>query len=93
MHATLLIPFLSDTNCRNFLWDLALSKLYANCLLSTLNARMTIKESSHGSLNQRQLGCGSSGTSGHANNVNVNVNCTYSFQSSLSRRVELTDAI
>lgn len=60
----------------NFLWDLALSKLYANCLLSTLNARMTIKEASHGSLNQRQMGCGSSGTTGHAN-VNVNVNCQY----------------
>ncbi|KAJ2920612.1 hypothetical protein H1R20_g16481, partial [Candolleomyces eurysporus] len=58
----------------NFLWDLALSKLYANCLLSTLNARMTIKESSHASLNQRQIGCGSSGTSG---NANVNVNCQY----------------
>ncbi|EAU82196.2 hypothetical protein CC1G_10598 [Coprinopsis cinerea okayama7 len=28
----------------NFLWDLALSKLYANCLLSTLNARTSIKE-------------------------------------------------
>ncbi|RXW24362.1 hypothetical protein EST38_g1477 [Candolleomyces aberdarensis] len=40
----------------NFLWDLSLSKLYANCLLSTLNARMTIKESSHASLNQRQIG-------------------------------------
>ncbi|KAK2467199.1 hypothetical protein APHAL10511_000748 [Amanita phalloides] len=25
----------------NFLWDLALSKLYSNCLLSTLNARST----------------------------------------------------
>ncbi|TEB27769.1 hypothetical protein FA13DRAFT_1794514 [Coprinellus micaceus] len=37
----------------NFLWDLALSKLYANCLLSTLNARATIKESTQGS-NPRQ---------------------------------------
>ncbi|KAJ2915909.1 hypothetical protein MD484_g4531, partial [Candolleomyces efflorescens] len=60
----------------NFLWDLALSKLYANCLLSTLNARMTVKEASHGSLNQRQMGCGSSGTTGHAH-VNVNVNTQY----------------
>lgn len=30
----------------NFLWDLALTKLYANCLLSTLNARASSKESS-----------------------------------------------
>lgn len=30
---------------RNFIWDLALTKLYANCLLSTLNARADIKES------------------------------------------------
>ncbi|KAF9473920.1 hypothetical protein BDN70DRAFT_885376 [Pholiota conissans] len=29
----------------NFLWDLALSKLYANCLLSTLNARLSLQES------------------------------------------------
>ncbi|KAJ3507118.1 hypothetical protein NLJ89_g6485 [Agrocybe chaxingu] len=28
----------------NFLWDLALSKLYANCLLSTLNARSGLQE-------------------------------------------------
>ncbi|KAF7420874.1 hypothetical protein PC9H_011392 [Pleurotus ostreatus] len=27
---------------RNFIWDLALSKLYSNCLLSTLNARETL---------------------------------------------------
>ncbi|KAF8198501.1 hypothetical protein BJ912DRAFT_951596 [Pholiota molesta] len=30
----------------NFVWDLALSKLYANCLLSTLNARLSIQETS-----------------------------------------------
>ncbi|KAG6828230.1 hypothetical protein H0H92_008728 [Tricholoma furcatifolium] len=28
----------------NFLWDLALSKLYSNCLLSTLNARASLNE-------------------------------------------------
>ncbi|KAG6863410.1 hypothetical protein C0991_006124, partial [Blastosporella zonata] len=28
----------------NFLWDLALSKLYSNCLLSTLNARASMRE-------------------------------------------------
>ncbi|KAF8157232.1 hypothetical protein B0H34DRAFT_798528 [Crassisporium funariophilum] len=28
----------------NFLWDLALSKLYSNCLLSTLNARSGLQE-------------------------------------------------
>ncbi|KAJ3540513.1 hypothetical protein NMY22_g4257 [Coprinellus aureogranulatus] len=39
------------------LWDLALSKLYANCLLSTLNARATLKESTQGS-NARQSGQG-----------------------------------
>ncbi|RDB17466.1 hypothetical protein Hypma_001629 [Hypsizygus marmoreus] len=37
----------------NFLWDLALTKLYTNCLLSTLNARAALNEkvggsSSHG---------------------------------------------
>ncbi|KAJ3576375.1 hypothetical protein NP233_g460 [Leucocoprinus birnbaumii] len=30
----------------NFIWDLALTKLYANCLLSTLNARASLKEMS-----------------------------------------------
>ncbi|KAG6860542.1 hypothetical protein C0995_010004 [Termitomyces sp. Mi166 len=33
----------------NFLWDLALSKLYSNCLLSALNARATLNEKSIGS--------------------------------------------
>jgi len=28
----------------NFLWDIALSKLYTNCLMSTLNARKALKE-------------------------------------------------
>ncbi|KAF9000864.1 hypothetical protein BDQ17DRAFT_1359107 [Cyathus striatus] len=32
----------------NFLWDLALSKLYSNCLLSTLNARASLSEKSSG---------------------------------------------
>ncbi|KAF9459784.1 hypothetical protein BDZ94DRAFT_1267364 [Collybia nuda] len=39
----------------NFLWDLALSKLYTNCLMSTLNARAALKDmaqvSSHGQRN------------------------------------------
>ena len=30
-------PFFSS--CRNFIWDLALSKLYSNTILSTLNSR------------------------------------------------------
>lgn len=30
----------------NFVWDLALTKLYSNCLLSTLNTRAELKESS-----------------------------------------------
>ena len=29
---------------RNFIWDLALTKLYSNCLLSTLNARASLQE-------------------------------------------------
>ncbi|KAH6908851.1 hypothetical protein BKA70DRAFT_1385994 [Coprinopsis sp. MPI-PUGE-AT-0042] len=37
----------------NFLWDLALSKLYANCALSTLNARSGLKEATHSSNQQR----------------------------------------
>ncbi|KAL0958473.1 hypothetical protein HGRIS_000612 [Hohenbuehelia grisea] len=32
----------------NFLWDLALSKLYVNCLLSTLNARAALNNISNG---------------------------------------------
>ncbi|KAF9524362.1 hypothetical protein CPB83DRAFT_897990 [Crepidotus variabilis] len=35
----------------NFLWDLALAKLYANCLLSTLNARASLADSSRSSSN------------------------------------------
>ncbi|KAE9398706.1 hypothetical protein BT96DRAFT_920684 [Gymnopus androsaceus JB14] len=31
---------------RNFLWDITLAKLYANCLMSTLNARATLMSSS-----------------------------------------------
>jgi len=33
----------------NFLWDLALSKLYTNCLMSTLNARASLNEKVHSS--------------------------------------------
>jgi len=29
---------------RNFIWDLALTKLYSNCLLSTLNARASLQD-------------------------------------------------
>ncbi|KAJ7501118.1 hypothetical protein B0H11DRAFT_2224950 [Mycena galericulata] len=31
----------------NFVWDLALSKLYSNCLLSSLNARQSLNNVSH----------------------------------------------
>nr|GAT57313.1 predicted protein [Mycena chlorophos] len=39
----------------NFVWDIALSKLYTNCLLSTLNARQALNAASfgHGSSLQR----------------------------------------
>ncbi|CAK5271666.1 unnamed protein product [Mycena citricolor] len=33
----------------NFIWDLALSKLYSNCLLSTLNARVKFNAASYSS--------------------------------------------
>ncbi|KAJ7713422.1 hypothetical protein B0H16DRAFT_1810437 [Mycena metata] len=38
----------------NFVWDLALSKLYSNCLLSTLNARHKLNDASHGSTFQQR---------------------------------------
>ncbi|KAF7300948.1 hypothetical protein MIND_00657800 [Mycena indigotica] len=38
----------------NFVWDLALSKLYTNCLLSTLNARHKLNSASHASTYQHQ---------------------------------------
>ncbi|KAJ6615219.1 hypothetical protein B0H10DRAFT_80678 [Mycena sp. CBHHK59/15] len=38
----------------NFVWDLALSKLYSNCLLSTLNARQSLNSQSHSSTFQQQ---------------------------------------
>ena len=38
--------FGANAALRNFIWDLALTKLYSNCLLSTLNARTELKESS-----------------------------------------------
>ncbi|KAJ7579913.1 hypothetical protein C8J56DRAFT_1089505 [Mycena floridula] len=37
----------------NFIWDLALSKIYSNCLMSTLNARATLQNSSGLQSNQR----------------------------------------
>jgi hypothetical protein len=39
----------------NFIWDLALTKLYANCLMSTLNARAALKEMSSAYSNPRHL--------------------------------------
>ncbi|KAF8144686.1 hypothetical protein K438DRAFT_576400 [Mycena galopus ATCC 62051] len=49
----------------NFVFDLALSKLYVNCLLSTLNARSKLKEASHAStfLQQRSANLRSPGIS------------------------------
>jgi len=38
----------------NFVWDLALSKLYSNCLLSTLNARQKLNSASHASTFHRR---------------------------------------
>jgi len=38
----------------NFVWDLALSKLYSNCLMSTLNARHKLNNASHQSTFQQQ---------------------------------------
>ncbi|KAJ7078730.1 hypothetical protein B0H15DRAFT_1000913 [Mycena belliarum] len=38
----------------NFVWDLALSKLYSNCLMSTLNARQRLNNASHSSTFQQQ---------------------------------------
>lgn len=40
---------------RNFLWDLALSKLYSNCLLSTLNARASLNNMSSSNSRHRGL--------------------------------------
>ncbi|KAE9395527.1 hypothetical protein BT96DRAFT_826097 [Gymnopus androsaceus JB14] len=37
---------LKSSTFSNFLWDLCLSKLYTNCLLSTLNARSTLRSNS-----------------------------------------------
>jgi len=39
----------------NFIWDLSLTKIYANCLLSTLNARAGLKEMSSHHSNHRQI--------------------------------------
>jgi hypothetical protein len=39
----------------NFLWDLALSKLYTNCLLSTLNARQSLQETTGYQSQQRHI--------------------------------------
>ncbi|KAJ7741757.1 hypothetical protein DFH07DRAFT_51197 [Mycena maculata] len=38
----------------NFVWDLALSKLYSNCLMSTLNARQKLNSASHASTFQQR---------------------------------------
>ncbi|GLB38883.1 hypothetical protein LshimejAT787_0600450 [Lyophyllum shimeji] len=39
----------------NFLWDLALSKLYTNCLMSTLNARASLNEKAHSSSHGQRI--------------------------------------
>ncbi|KAF5383041.1 hypothetical protein D9615_004797 [Tricholomella constricta] len=39
----------------NFLWDLALSKLYSNCLLSTLNARASLNRKVTGSSDRPRI--------------------------------------
>jgi len=38
----------------NFVWDLSLSKLYSNCLMSTLNARQKLNSASHQSTFQQR---------------------------------------
>ncbi|KAF9479862.1 hypothetical protein BDN70DRAFT_878286 [Pholiota conissans] len=40
----------------NFVWDLALSKVYANCLLSTLNSRLSTQYTSGYSVSQQKQG-------------------------------------
>lgn len=55
----------------NFIWDLALTKLYANCLLSTLNARAGLKEmTSHQSGQRHQI----STTGGNSRRPNTYMN-------------------
>lgn len=48
--------------CRNFIWDLSLTKLYANCLLSTLNSRASLQVSTRSTVDHhslpRQMGTG-----------------------------------
>ncbi|KIJ91769.1 hypothetical protein K443DRAFT_126157 [Laccaria amethystina LaAM-08-1] len=46
---------------KNFIWDLALTKLYANCLLSTLNARAKLNGTSGNYSSQRNAQLSSSG--------------------------------
>ncbi|KAJ7259059.1 hypothetical protein C8J57DRAFT_1515766 [Mycena rebaudengoi] len=43
-----------DNTAINLFWDLALSKLYSNCLLSTLNARHRLNSAFHASTFQQQ---------------------------------------
>ncbi|KJA15302.1 hypothetical protein HYPSUDRAFT_393214 [Hypholoma sublateritium FD-334 SS-4] len=45
----------------NFVWDLALSKLYSNCLLSTLNSRLSIQSESGFHPTYHKQGVSSSG--------------------------------
>ncbi|KAJ7059512.1 hypothetical protein C8F01DRAFT_1210532 [Mycena amicta] len=51
-HYSVYVSFLNanpSSSChRNFVWDIALSKLYSNCLLSTLNARQELNNASFG---------------------------------------------
>ncbi|EKM82062.1 hypothetical protein AGABI1DRAFT_112209 [Agaricus bisporus var. burnettii JB137-S8] len=51
----------------NFIWDLALTKIYANCLMSTLNARASLKEMTSGHSNQRHF----SSTPGSSRRLNT----------------------
>ncbi|KAF9445151.1 hypothetical protein P691DRAFT_710809 [Macrolepiota fuliginosa MF-IS2] len=54
----------------NFIWDLALTKLYANCLLSTLNARAGLKEITSQS-GQRQVSTFGTGTRRHVSSMST----------------------
>ncbi|KAG6889268.1 hypothetical protein C0995_002263 [Termitomyces sp. Mi166 len=53
-----LVYSLSKRRTGNFLWDLALSKLYTNCLLSTLNARASLNDKATGSSHAARMSSG-----------------------------------
>ncbi|EDR08944.1 uncharacterized protein LACBIDRAFT_296562 [Laccaria bicolor S238N-H82] len=85
---TRLIPVISqnfyctDSLPRNFIWDLALTKLYANCLLSTLNARAKLNETSGKYSNQNNVQL----SSGDRRFVSVNSYDHVFFERSLKAR-------